>query len=78
MAKTRPFFRHVQHVTDLRAPTPGTVRFPYHDNDECPVGQQAKTDGEWQYYEPTRMEETRTRCPQCMALDTTNPVPPHR
>lgn len=78
MTKTLPFFRHIQHVTGLRAPAPGAVRYPYHDNDECPVGQQVKTDGEWQYYEPTRIDETRARCPQCIALDTTLTTPYHQ
>ncbi|TGD77343.1 MULTISPECIES: hypothetical protein [Hymenobacter] len=69
MAKTPPFFQHNQHATGLRSAAPGPVRYPYHDNDGCPVGQQVKAGGEWQYYEPTRIEETRARCPHCVSLD---------
>lgn len=69
MAKTPPFFRHIQHVTGLRSPAP--VRSPYHDNDQCPVGRAVKQNSDWQYYEPTTVAETRARCPHCIELDAT-------
>lgn len=71
MAKTPPFFRHTQHITGLLAPPPITERYPYHDNDQCPDGQAVKEAGEWQYYEPTTVAETRARCPRCVELDPT-------
>lgn len=70
MAKTPPFFRHSPHVTGLRAPAPELVRYPYHDNDECPIGRQVKLQGDWKYYDPTTVEETRARCPQCIELES--------
>ena len=69
MALTHPFFRHVQHVTGLMAPAPQPVRYPYHDIEECPIGREVKESGEWQYYEPTQVDETRARCRRCAALD---------
>lgn len=70
MTRTPPFFRHTQHVSGLRSPAPMPMRYPYHDNDQCPSGQAVKRTGEWQYYEPTSVAETRVRCPTCVALDT--------
>ncbi|GAB3825909.1 hypothetical protein [Hymenobacter jeollabukensis] len=68
MAFTPPFFRHTPHMTGAKAPAPEPERYPFHDNDACPVGQEVKRSGEWQYYEPRTVEETRVRCPQCAAL----------
>ena len=70
MAKTTPFFRHVAHVMGLMSPAPAPERYPYHDIYECPTGQEIKVDGEWQYYEPNQVEETRDRCPKCTTLDS--------
>ena len=68
MAHTPPFFRHTQHVTGIMAPAPEPERYPFHDDDACPTGQQVKSSGEWQYYAPQRKEETRARCARCVAL----------
>lgn len=68
MAHTPPFFRHTQHVTGLMAPAPAPERYPFHDDDACPIGKQVKRSGEWQYYAPQRREETRARCPSCATL----------
>ncbi|MCB2410704.1 hypothetical protein [Hymenobacter lucidus] len=68
MAHTPPFFQHTAHVTGLMAPAPVLERYPFHDNDECPIGQEVKTSGQWQYYEPTLITETRPRCPTCVQL----------
>ena len=67
--KTAPFFRHTQHVTGLMAPAPEPERYPFHDNSACPEGQEIKRSGEWQYYEPATIEETRRRCTVCIALN---------
>lgn len=67
--KTPPFFRHTQHVTGIMAPAPEPERFPFHDNDACPEGLAVKSSGEWQYYEPHQIAETRPRCPVCIALN---------
>lgn len=50
------------------APAPEPKRYPYHDQDDCPVGQKVKASGHWQYYEPSTIEETRVRCSRCVAL----------
>ena len=68
MARTPPFFRHTQHVTGLLAPAPEPVRYPFHDRGECPIGQEIKASGDWQYYEPTQVSETRARCVTCAHL----------
>lgn len=68
MAKTPPFFRHVPHVTGLLAPEPEPERYPFHDQDDCSIGQAVKASGTWQYYEPTRIAETRPRCSICAEL----------
>ena len=68
MAKTPSFFRHVARVTGLMAPAPVSKRYPYHDTDECVVGQEVKASGQWQYYKPARPEETREYCPACSEL----------
>lgn len=67
MAQTTPFFRHVESTTP-GVLTPVPERYPYHDNDECPIGQEIKASGEWQYYAPQQVAETRVRCQQCVAL----------
>ena len=46
---------------------------PFHDNDACAVGQEIKASGEWQLYEPTRIAETRARCPRCTELANASP-----
>lgn len=68
MARTPPFFRHTQHVTGIMAPAPEPKRPPYHDDDACPIGLELKSSGEWQYYEPSTVEETRVRCASCAGL----------
>lgn len=68
MAHTEPFFHHVAHVTGLMAPAPEPERYPYHDNDQCPIGQEVKSSGEWQYYQAAPDEE-RARCPICVELN---------
>ncbi len=70
MAETKPFFHHVAHVTGLMAPAPEPERYPYHNNDQCPIGQAVKHSGEWQYYEANPGEE-RARCPVCVDFDQT-------
>lgn len=45
--KIPPFFRHTQHVTGLKAAAPEPECYPYHDNDECPIGQEVKSNGQW-------------------------------
>ncbi|GAC1377661.1 MAG: hypothetical protein NVSMB30_25010 [Hymenobacter sp.] len=60
------------------APAPEPVRFPYHDRDECPIGQEVKAEGQWQYYVPAGPDETRARCPVCLHFDlgSLEPAPP--
>ena len=60
-----PFFRHVASTTGVPSSVPG---YPYHDNDECPIGLETKASGEWQYYAPQQVAETRVRCQKCAAL----------
>lgn len=48
-----------------RAPEP--ERYPYHDWRECPVGQQVKKSGNWQYY-LGRPGEERSHCARCAEL----------
>lgn len=69
MALTQPFFRHVAHPTGILSPAPEPERYPFHDNDECPVGNDVKASGEWQYYAPQKKEETRPRCLTCVGLN---------
>lgn len=66
--QTPPFFRHTHHVTGIMAPAPVPERYPFHDNSACPIGQEIKRSGEWQYYKPIQVAETRARCPICIAL----------
>ena len=49
------------------------ARVPFHDNDACAVGQEIKASGEWRLYEPTRIAETRARCPHCTELANASP-----
>ena len=69
MALTPPFFHHTAHATGIMSPAPEPERYPYHDNDQCPVGLEVKASGEWQYYEPKGEEETRTHCLSCAELN---------
>lgn len=69
MALTKPFYRHTQTVTGLMAPAPEPERYPYHDNDECPVGQAIKESDDWQYYRDEPGSE-RTQCRLCAELLT--------
>lgn len=64
MALVKPFYHHVHGATGLMARAPEEIRYPYHDNDQCPVGQRVKASDDWQYYrdEP---ETRRPRCPVC-------------
>lgn len=64
--KTSPFFRLSPPATESPAAKP--VRYPYHDDDACPIGQEVKRSGEWHPYEPTRLADTRVRCSQCIEL----------
>ena len=73
MPQTRPFFCHVQHVTGLMAPAP--ERYPYHDDDQCPTGQQVKESGDWQYY-LARPGEERAQCAHCLELRQASPSKP--
>ena len=68
MASTPPFFRHTPHVTGVLALAPKSERYPFHDNDACSSGQKVKHSGQWQYYAPTTVNETRARCLECAAL----------
>ena len=68
MALTPPFFRHTAHATGIMAQAPVPERYSYHDDDACPIGQELKNSGEWQYYEPYQEEEARARCPACTEL----------
>ena len=74
MAVVKPFYHHVAHVTGLMAPAPEEVRYPYHDNDQCPTGQAVKASDDWQYYrdEP---ETRRAHCPECAELTAQEPEP---
>ncbi|WP_375418099.1 hypothetical protein [uncultured Hymenobacter sp.] len=67
MAIVKPFYHHTQTVTGIMAAAPEPERYPYHDDDQCPVGQQVKASDEWQYYrdEPGR---ERDYCPMCAEL----------
>ena len=70
MARISPFFRCDSSAT--AQPTAALALpecFPFHNDDRCPIGQEIKSTGAWQDYEPTRMEETRARCPVCIELD---------
>ncbi|MBH8558950.1 hypothetical protein [Hymenobacter negativus] len=75
MAQVPPFFRHVAHATGLMALAPEPVRYPFHDNDACPIGQEVKASANWQYYEPQSREETRPRCVSCAALSRHERLP---
>ena len=66
--KTAPFF-YVPPAAETAGRPPQPERLPYHDNTDCPAGQQVRQSGHWQPYEPTRMSETRLRCPVCLTLD---------
>lgn len=68
VAAVIPFFRHEPHVTGAFTLPPVPERYPFHDNDDCPVGQEIKRGDDWQYYEPRTVEETRVRCVRCAAL----------
>lgn len=68
MARTPPFFRHAAPSSGLRAPAPVAGRYPYHDPDECPEGQEVKRSGDWQYYFGHPSEE-RAQCARCGALN---------
>lgn len=57
------------------SPAPEPERYPYHDNDACPVGLDVKASGEWQYYEPKQEEETRPRCFTCAELNEADARP---
>ena len=72
MALTEPFFRHTQTVTGIMAPAPEPERYPYHDNDQCPIGLKVKASDKWQYYsgEP---DSQRDLCPVCAQLDAEEP-----
>ena len=67
MATVKAFYHHTQTVTGIMAPAPEPERYPYHDDDQCPVGQRVKASDEWQYYrdEPGR---ERAHCPICAGL----------
>lgn len=67
MARTKAFFRHVQHVTGLMARAPEPERYPYHDQTTCPSGRRVKRSGDWQYYLAHPGEE-RPRCAHCADL----------
>lgn len=67
MARTKPFFRHIQHVTGIMARAPESQRYPYHDWLECPIGRSVKKSGNWQYY-LGRPGEERAHCPCCAKL----------
>ena len=75
MASVNPFYCHKQVVTGLMAPAPGELRYPYHDNDDCPVGQEVKAGDDWQYYrdEP---DTRRARCFICNLLANRNSSAP--
>ncbi|MBD2769418.1 hypothetical protein IC235_16130 [Hymenobacter sp. BT664] len=64
-----PFFQHTQHVTGIKSKAPEPERYPFHDNDECPIGQEIKQSGDWKYYEPHSIAETRARCAVCITLN---------
>lgn len=44
------------------------VRYPYHDDSDCAVGQQVQRSGQWQAYEPRLIADTRPRCSLCIEL----------
>ena len=69
--KTLPFFQPSQPGTSPAGPAPKPKRYPFHDNEECPVGQEVRQRGQWQYYGPRSTAETRPRCLTCIALDRT-------
>ena len=66
--KVPPFFCTDPPAQGLNTSKPGTIRLPFHDNYECPIGQDVKLNRHWQYYEPTQIAETRSRCPVCIGL----------
>lgn len=66
---TAPFVRQHQPVAGVLSLAAAPERYPFHDNDECPVGQEVKRSEEWQYYEPTTIDETRPRCTICLGLN---------
>ncbi|NML64426.1 hypothetical protein HHL22_04330 [Hymenobacter sp. RP-2-7] len=55
--------------TAATPPATRPPRAPYHDNSDCPEGQRVRASGHWRPYEPTRVADTRVRCPVCLALD---------
>lgn len=34
------------------------IRYPYHDDSDCPVGQEVQRSGYWQHYEPRQIADT--------------------
>lgn len=64
--KMPPFFRLAPPATERPAAKP--IRYPYHDDDACPVGQDVRRGGTWAPYAPTQIADTRLRCPVCIAL----------
>lgn len=66
--KTPPFYCTDPPAEAVGNPKAAALRLPFHDNYECPIGQDVKLNHHWQYYEPTQMAETRPRCPICIEL----------
>jgi hypothetical protein len=67
--KVPPFFRLPPPNAESAPLNAKPVRYPYHDDSDCPVGQEVQRSGQWQYYEPRQIAHTRPRCPICIELN---------
>lgn len=63
-----PFFRVDPPSAPANPLTAKPERYPYHDESDCPVGQEVQRSGHWQAYEPRLIADTRPRCPLCIEL----------
>lgn len=65
--KVPPFFRLPPTAAGASL-TAKPIRYPYHDDSDCPVGQEVQRSGHWQPYEPQQVADTRPRCASCIEL----------
>lgn len=73
MALIKPFYHHAPAGTGSLSPSAAAARYPYHDNDQCPVGQTLKESDQWQYY-PDEPDTPRERCFICDLLAAQKPA----
>ena len=71
MAHVTPFYQHISpgsRLGDLASPS-----YPYHDDDQCAVGQEVKASDQWQYYRDEPADQ-RAHCTICAALASSEPA----